>query len=275
MPRALRNLSFSLLTAALLLGGAELILRALGLPNPGIYAGDPFGLWWLRSSLPPTEVAFVEGGRSFSVRTSAAGYRGPEPTPGAVLCLGDSTTFGWGVAEDDAWPAALSRRLGRPVTNGGVPGYSTHQGLARLEQALDTRPAVVILAYLVRDVERSGAADHARPAPLDLRLMRLMRRAQGPAGPPSGGDFRVPPHRYRDNLRALIDGVRAAGASPMLLAFPMVEPAPEHLAALEELGADVPFLAPSLDRSAFFAEDPIHLSPSGHRALAERVAELF
>lgn len=220
---------------------------------------------------------FVERGQSFSVRTSSAGYRGAEPSPGAVLCLGDSTTFGWGVAESEAWPAVLAALLGRPVTNGGVPGYSTHQGLARIDQALATHPAVVVLAYEVRDAERALTPDDARASPPDLHLLRLMRRpAQGKAAKsvePSG--FRVPPDRYRANLQALISRVEAAGAKVMLLDFPMVEPSQEHQQVLRELGGRTPLSSPVLNRELFFAEDPIHLTPEGHRALAQRVTELF
>lgn len=38
MKRTLRNLLFSALTALLLLGGMEGVLRVLGWPDPGLYA---------------------------------------------------------------------------------------------------------------------------------------------------------------------------------------------------------------------------------------------
>ena len=50
-----------------------------------------------------------------------------------VLALGDSVTFGSGVAADETWPAvlcaALERRTGRPATaiNAGLPGVSLKQ----------------------------------------------------------------------------------------------------------------------------------------------------
>ena len=127
MTRALRNLMFSAIFAAALLGGAELILRILGIPDPGIYAGDPGSLWWLRPDLPPRALPFPEGGTEFTVRTNRLGYRGPDPAQRAWICLGDSTTFGWGVEVEDAFPAQLEAELLRrghkvEVLNAGVPG---------------------------------------------------------------------------------------------------------------------------------------------------------
>lgn len=61
--------------------------------------------------------------RTFLVDTNSLGLRGPEPAPGGtrVLAVGDSVTFGWGVADDESWPARLSGELGVTVLNGGVP----------------------------------------------------------------------------------------------------------------------------------------------------------
>lgn len=63
--------------------------------------------------------------RSFSVRTNRHGLRGPEialPAPGPrVLAVGDSVTFGWGVEEEQSWPARLADELGVEVLNAGVP----------------------------------------------------------------------------------------------------------------------------------------------------------
>lgn len=277
MKRTLRNLLFSALTALLLLGGMEGVLRVLGWPDPGLYAGDPASVWWLRPSLPERAVPFPERGTTFGVRTSAAGFRGPEPEPGAWLALGDSTTFGWGVEEDEAWPARLAALRGGPVTNGGVPGYSTAQGLARLDAALALRPSHVLLAYLVRDADPAPRPDAARPgrAPPELYLLRAVRRAGGPRAPaaPQGATVRVPPAQYLANLRALVERVRAAGATVEVLAFPMLRPPAAHLAALEVLAQEVPVLRPSLPADSFFPEDPIHLTPEGHLRLAQALAE--
>lgn len=73
--------------------------------------------------------------RSFTVNTSAARLRGPAfdpaPAPGVkrILSIGDSVTFGWGVGDDESWPAHLERVLRArghevEVLNAGVPGQA-------------------------------------------------------------------------------------------------------------------------------------------------------
>lgn len=276
MKRQLRNLAMSLLTACLVLLAMEGGLRLLGLPDPGLYDGDTRGYWTLRASMPPREVLSKELGTHFSVRTSSARTRGPEPEPGAILCLGDSTTFGWAVHEDEAWPARLSAHLGRPVTNGGVPGYSTVQGLQFLDSVLATRPSVVVLGFLVRDAELSFVADRDRPPPpRDFQLMKFVRALRPP---PQGGRAgtvpRVSPADYAANVVELARRVLAAGARPLVLAFPMLEPPRAHLDALAaaELPPGTARLAPELPPGAFFAADPIHLTPAGNDLLAQAVA---
>ena len=63
--------------------------------------------------------------RRFTASTNRLGMRGPDvsmPSPGfRVLCIGDSVTFGWGVADDQTYPAHLSRELGVEVLNAGMP----------------------------------------------------------------------------------------------------------------------------------------------------------
>lgn len=61
--------------------------------------------------------------RAFLVSTNPLGLRGPEPSSRGprVLAVGDSVTFGWGVADEEAWPARLSALLGLEVLNAGVP----------------------------------------------------------------------------------------------------------------------------------------------------------
>lgn len=277
MPRLLRNLLFALASAAAVLGGAELVLRALGLPDPGLYAGDLGGVWTLRADLSEREVPFRERGTSFRVRTNGLGYRGGPAPSGALVCLGDSTTFGWGVEEGEAWPARLGSLLGEPTVNAGVPGHSTVQGLATLDTALSLRPRGVILAYLVRDAELAPATDReraasSRPVAPAFALVRLIRSLRPEPPPPVGGVPRVPAGEYAANVRELVARARAAGARVWVLAFPMVTPPAAHLAALAGSPPDAPVLAPTLPATAFFAEDPIHLTPEGNEQLARWLA---
>jgi len=275
--RLLRNLGFAVLTAGLVLGVLELGLRLAGYPDPGIYAGDPGSVWTLQPNLEARQLNHTQTGARFSVRTNSLGYRGPLPQPGGIAALGCSTTFGWGVEEEQAWPAVLQALTGKPVLNGGVPGHSTWQGRATLAQALEVEPSIVILAWLVRDAERTTQPDHLhRPSPPSqvLRAMRALQRRQPQPdrGLSAPSEPRVPPENYRENLLAMAQQVERAGAIPVLLAFPMQDPPRAHLDVLYSLAGEIPLLEPRVDDPLFFERDPLHLRPEGHEQLAHEVA---
>lgn len=69
------------------------------------------------------------------------------PANPAVIVIGDSQTFGMGVAHDQTYPYLLSRELGAEVTNLGVPGYGTVSALRRLETFGDLHPKVIVLGH--------------------------------------------------------------------------------------------------------------------------------
>ena len=275
----LRQVGASSAVTLAVLVGAELAMRGVDLPDPGLYVGDRAWVWWLRPGLDrPVTDPLTE--RTVQVRTSAEGFRGPGPPESGpwVLALGCSTTFGWAVEADAAWPAQLEARLGQPVVNGGVPGWSTAQGVRGGPPLLAHRPSQVVLGFGVRDAQRAPRPDaEATPTPwlLRTRWALLLGRAHAAraAAPRDGGVPRVDAAAFADNLRTLVDQVRAVDAEPIVLLFPQPEPWPPegYLAAAEATG--VPVLAPTLPREAFFAADPIHLQADGHAALADWLAE--
>jgi hypothetical protein len=110
------------------------------------------------------------GPREVEHRVNAQGLRGPElPLPreaGAgprIVCVGDSHTFGTGVAAQQAWPARLQTILRASglaradVGNAGVPGYDTSQEALWLEATvLPLRPDLVLVQYFVNDTAMRG-----------------------------------------------------------------------------------------------------------------------
>jgi lysophospholipase L1-like esterase len=107
------------------------------------------------------------------VRVNSLGLRGPEVLPKQpgelrVLCLGDSLTYGQGVADEHTLPHLLERALGErtggavSVVNGGLRAYATNQELGLLEE-LGPRiaPEAVVLLWfnndlIERDLERTA-----------------------------------------------------------------------------------------------------------------------
>jgi lysophospholipase L1-like esterase len=73
--------------------------------------------------------------RAFLVNTNSQGFRGPEFTSPAqgfrIAAVGDSVTFGWGVADDQSWPAQLNDITNIEVLNLGIPAGETEM-LTRL-----------------------------------------------------------------------------------------------------------------------------------------------
>jgi len=266
------------LVAVAMLGGGELALRAAGVPDPGLYEGDPAWLWYLR---PELDRVVPGPSGDFRVQTTAEGLRGPSPPSNGpwTLVLGCSTTFGWGVEAEEAWPARLARLSDLAVVNGGVPGWSTAQAVRGAGRWLDAGPTEVILAFGVRDAWPASRSDvEARPThPLLLsqlgRLLRSLTHGERSAAPSRGrvadaGAFRVPPAAFAENTRRLV--ARAGDAEVHLLWFPQQEARTPWRRALEAVG---PVIAPTLDPVDYFTDDPVHLTPSGHARLAVAVAD--
>jgi len=266
-----RRVAFSAVTTLLLLFLVEGVLALCGFPSTGIYRGNLHTEWSLKPGLDTT-VRHVQVDERFGLKTSSSGFRDDEiPESGTwVAALGCSTTFGWGVEAEQAWPEVLESLLGVEVLNAGVPGHSTHQGVQLALELLDEGPDVLILGWLVRDAQRSSRSDKSAKAPAGLRATRLFRAFAGAKKggvTVSTGPYRVSPADYVGNLQVVIDAAKARGVKVLLLAFPMQTPATAHLDALHDL--DVPKIHPTLAASSFFAEDPIHLNVAGNRLLAQ------
>jgi len=169
-----------------------------------------------------------------------------------VAFLGDSISAGLHLAEDQAFPALLARRLSAPphafqLINAGVSGDTTAGGLRRADWILKQRPDVVVVEL--------GANDGLRGVPLDA---------------------------IERNLRGILEKVRGAGATPLLLGIRLPPSyGADYVTGFEaiyprvarELGvAHVPFFmegvagVPELN-----LEDGLHPTAAGHERLAANV----
>jgi lysophospholipase L1-like esterase len=247
-------ISLGVLVALLVLGegavrlggwaGAPLdVLRLAGLPN----RGEPATLWDrdLLYRLRPDTLMFN------AYRINRLGYRGPDvdaikpPDTLRIVCTGDSSTFGMGVADDETWPARLEvmldalldRERSVEVINAAVPGYSTEQNKRQvLRDLLALQPDVLIVCPTAQNDLRwqANAGDAAAlddntawRAWLDRsHLLRLVRggalrdafHAGGRREPGSGGARpRVTPDEFEANLRNIAEAAREQGVRTLFL----------------------------------------------------------
>ncbi|GDX83063.1 hypothetical protein LBMAG42_48740 [Deltaproteobacteria bacterium] len=109
--------------------------------------GSPWFLWELRPG--------VHQERGVTVSVNTLGMRGPEVGPKSgprVLALGDSSIYGFGVADDAVFTSRLAVSPEVEVINGGVPGYSTFQSLNLLDaRGLALEPDLLLVGNLWSD----------------------------------------------------------------------------------------------------------------------------
>src|SRR5512139_2854617 len=163
-----------------------------------------------------------------------------------IVAFGDSLTHGTGASADTAYPAVLASLTGRTVVNAGVPGETTASGLQRLPGVLaQYKPRLVLLCL--------GGNDMLREQPAATT---------------------------ENNLRLLVQTIRASGAGVMLIAVP--EPrlfggAPDFYSRVAR-DMRLPLEGDAFDevlKDNRLKSDPIHANAAGYRVVAERLAEFL
>jgi acyl-CoA thioesterase-1 len=171
----------------------------------------------------------------------------------AILVLGDSLSAEYGLPRDTGWVKLLADRLAKEaaqysVVNASISGETTSGGRTRLPRLLQQhRPAVVVLQL--------GANDGLRG---------------------------LPPAAMRENLAAMIEASRAAGARVLLVGI-RIPPNygreyAERFAAVygqlarEQKVAVVPFLLDGFaDDLRYFQDDRIHPNESAQPRMLDTV----
>ncbi len=164
---------FALLPAVALVSGLELILRLTeatrptksSIPLPEELAGmlrpDATLMW----SLVPSQ-RYDYANQSAGYRTNSLGLRNREVSLDKradeyrILSLGESTTYGYGVGNDDTYSARLEAMLNSEagtkqqfqVINAGVPAWSSFQSLMFLkERGIKLKPDMVLFYHEFND----------------------------------------------------------------------------------------------------------------------------
>jgi lysophospholipase L1-like esterase len=171
------------------LGLCELTARLCGYGRLEIYEPDPLLYWRLK----PNQDCFTKIDRK-PVHINSHGTRGPEfqmpKPPGTfrILSLGDSRTFGWGLAQAETYSellrAALQSAWGNAtnveVINAGVNAWSYPQMLAYFrEVGLGYQPDCVILAEanLWTQFSEKNSPEFVRKFMSRVRLKNALRRS--------------------------------------------------------------------------------------------------
>jgi lysophospholipase L1-like esterase len=235
------------------------------------------------------------------------GFRGRAVTgpkaPGLlrILAVGDSNTLGHKGEQGANWPQLLESLDGRlAVLNAGVYGYSSFQGVRRLEQFLPHAPDLALIsfggndAHPVRVPDAEFASRLARRRGL-LKAMTVSRVGQLLVDAAEKIETRrdagraivrrVSLDEYRGNLALMIRRCRERNTVPVLLTRPFYghthDPAswksfgPDYNQATREVGASLG--VPVVDvykqfkRTARVFDDESHFTREGHWEAAQFV----
>jgi acyl-CoA thioesterase-1 len=136
-----------------------------------------------------------------------------------IVCLGDSLTAGYGLSEEQAYPAMVEELAKQDhrdwrVVNAGVSGDTTAGGLRRVGWVLRAKPDVVLVALGGNDGLRGMKLEQTRQ-----NLADIAARVQG-AGVKACIAGMMLPTNYGDDYRAgfakIFPEVAAQTKSPLL-----------------------------------------------------------
>jgi lysophospholipase L1-like esterase len=100
----------------------------------------------------------------------------PIPSGDNIICFGDSLTYGSGAEPEMSYPSQLSRMIGQPVINAGIPGDTTARALQRLERDVLARsPRIVLMTLGGNDLKNGVDRDDAF-ANLEQIVLRIQAR---------------------------------------------------------------------------------------------------
>lgn len=309
-------LASSLAALALFAAGSQLVTGSpLGLGRRLLPARDlaaRIGIWRDDARLGYSHLPLATGRHhtaEFDVRYSidASGCRvtpDPQHAEGVVLVLGDSFTFGHGVADGEAYPAVLGARYWRrhKVRNCGGMGWGTGQAALVADDALAApkRPAVVLYGWVWPDASRNyrrrswlSVQDRYRRRNVHFEIVDNRLRYEGTAGPELAVDDDAPElaGKERAITLALVGHLAEAAATRAaafwLVLLPYGDPAApvaideELIAYMRRSGirfVDLRALVSQrshgplgVDRAAFFPVDT-HPDAAWHAAVAAAIA---
>lgn len=174
------NTALSVAAVAVFLGALEIGARILGARpiyggSASIFVEDRELLWRLRRNCNVVWRGHRAGINSMGLRSPEIDYAAsPHPK---ILVIGDSITYGDGVATDETYPRRLEKRIDdATVINAGIPGYGTIQSFGLLERIGDhLAPDLVIYGYCLNDCHDDLILmRHHRAKYVEKRLLKVL-----------------------------------------------------------------------------------------------------
>ena len=275
---------------------------------------EPF--WTVDPSLKNKKMPHKEEKTKFVVNSNSDGLRATERSElesysHRIMTMGCSTTFGWGVKDEESYPQRLQHYIHSEglkttaVINAGQPGYTSFQGNWLWNKTLKKyKPDVVLIGFVVQDARKAAYTDKSQAIlQKDYRFLKdnvlynsrlflalrsglgeLQIRAKERGQGDNGGIYRVPPEDYVDNLRSLITSIKASGATPVIFGYPLERSGytKKHRTILKVAAEklDVHYFDPQMkmeeaarQQTLYFTRDRGHANAAGNDLIAQWVFE--
>ena len=161
-----------------------------------------------------------------------------------IICFGDSLTYGTGAGKGMDYPSQLSKLIGRPVVNAGVPGDTTARALNRLDRdVISKNPGLVLITLGGNDLKNGVSRDTAF-----------------------------------SNLKQIVESIMDGGAGVIIggLKFPFRDRGygQGYKELADETGALlIPDIFEGIMGNRKLMSDPIHPNDAGYKLIAQRFYE--
>ena len=163
------------------------------------------------------------------------------PSSVTVVAFGDSITAGVGTSGSNDYVSVLSNRTGVSIIDAGRPGDTTASALARIDSAVLSRDADIVIVFL-------GGNDLLQGVPVQQRIANITAIVQQIRG---------------DGAAVILVGVGSGALDPFEGALPGI--ASQTSSTLVPAVLDGIFGVPSL------MADLIHPNNAGHAIIADRI----
>jgi lysophospholipase L1-like esterase len=313
-----KKLLFRVVPMLVVLAGFEGLLHLLDLPRLDTCWVTKEDFW-----VEDPELGFTyEPGRWVSWgKINSLGLRGPVPprekSPGTLrlLFIGDSSVYGVGTHDGATFHGVAVASIAEQFPDrevdylvGALPGYSSYHSRILLERLLPFSPDIVV--FYVGAYNDHARGRYYRDADIPRRMARrfawwhqirtleaielvsntfyrkFLRQFRS-----KENQARVPPWEFEENMRAMLQETREAGAEAMVLLPPysasLVErrpTIPQYQEILERTARESGVVHASLqavferangeERALYQKQDDFHPSKLGHQVIGEEIARL-